>query len=78
MYMLGCGGDLYVRGGLYHVETYEDVNNPAGMIEVVYEKGYVSCEYRHYSFLTEGRPFNNRPEHQYDAIGCSLLYGRGK
>jgi hypothetical protein len=76
MFLSGCGTTPYIEGGVHHVFTDLNTHNPAGTLRIGVEKNYTSsrvdCGYTHFSMVTEGYPFNSRPEPYYDSAGCTV------
>ena len=72
----GCGATPYYEGGVYHTVTETGSHNPAFIgglgLEWDRKSHQYQCEWVHYSHITEGRPWNNRPEPQIDTFGCNL------
>ncbi len=74
--MLGCATpDPYLRVGVHHLVNPGHAPNPAFMGELGVQWDKTTCQYTHLSMITEGSPWNNRPEISLDAIGCSYTFG---
>lgn len=77
MTLFGCStlNQTEVSMGIFHTTNSSNVvgHSPMGIIEVMQPISKdIKCGITHQSYVTEGKPFNNREESWYDAVGCKL------
>lgn len=74
--IMGCANaEPYAKVGVHHMVIPYDAPNPAFIGELGVQWDKTSCQWTHLSMITEGAPFNDRPELSVDTIGCSYTFG---
>jgi hypothetical protein len=70
----GCSTTPYGKAGVYHTLNSTQAHNPAILVGAGIKKDRWYCEYLHYSHITTGEPFNDKPDLFIDTVGCGVQY----